>query len=106
MISPELRSATWLLNTDTGLIFPQVAGMRMTNLVNCTPTDEEIMAGRKLDPAPAEAAPEEPPVVAEVPLSLEEAEAAPVETEVEVAEPELPVGVVSRRGPGRPRKEA
>jgi hypothetical protein len=100
MISPELRSATWLLNTDTGLIFPQVAGMRMTNLVNCTPTDEEIMAGRKLDPAPAEAAPEEPPP------SLDEAEAAPVETEVEVAEPELPVGVVSRRGPGRPRKEA
>jgi hypothetical protein len=102
MISPELRSATWLLNTDTGLIFPQVAGMRMTNLVSFTPTDEEIMAGRKIDPAPAEApeAPEAPPP------SLEEAEAAPVETEVSVAEPELPVGVVSRRGPGRPRKDA
>lgn len=123
-VTPELRAAKWLLNTDTGLIFPQNGSVATAvNLAPYFPTEEEMLAGRRIvavpvivpvavqaeftpepDPPP-QGSPPEPSSEPEPLQTLEQAEAPVAEAEfTPEPDPPLPAGVI-RRGPGRPRKE-
>lgn len=63
----ELKKRDWVINKDTGLIFP-THSLMMTNLslAPYSPTDEEIIAGRSLTAPRPIVAPAEPDSAPEI----------------------------------------